>query len=165
MKTCFTFITLFCFIATTSFSQQRIEEGLKQYNAGIGASNRGVPVYLGMDFGVYQNVTVGGEFSLRSYQSRYYDLIYQNRIFGFAACGNYHFNQIAHLPAEFDFYAGVMLGLFLWDGSPTYANHSLLSGGGQVGARYRVQKNLHLNAELQANGTFSGLKIGVTYRP
>jgi len=145
-------------------AQQKISEGLLQYNAGVGASNRGVPIYLGVDYGVYENVTVGGEFSMRSYQSRYYEYIYRNRLLGFAANGNYHFNEIANLPAEFDFYAGLMIGLFFWDGSPQYTNNALLSAGGQVGARYKVHKNLHINAELQAGGVFSGLKIGVTYR-
>jgi opacity protein-like surface antigen len=160
-------IGAFIFVASvkTINAQQKIGEGLLQYNAGVGASNRGVPIYVGADYGVYENVTVGGEFSMRSYQSRYYEYIYRNRLFGFAANGNYHFNEIANLPVEFDFYAGLMIGLFIWDGSPEYANNTLLSAGGQVGARYKVQKNLHVNAELQAGGAFSGLKVGVTYRP
>jgi len=155
------------FIATvkTSNAQQKIQEGLLQYNAGIGASNRGVPLYIGADYGVYENITAGGEISVRSYQSRYDEFIYRNRLMGFAANGNYHFNEIANLPVEFDFYAGLMLGVFIWDGSPMYANNTLLSAGGQVGGRYKVHKNLHINAELQAGGVFSGLKVGVTYRP
>lgn len=150
---------------TTLLGQQKVREGMLQYNAGIGASNRGVPLYLGADYGVYENVTVGGEFSLRSHQSRYYEYVYRNRLIGFAANGNYHFNELANLPTAFDFYAGLMVGLFLWDGSPEYVNSAMLSAGGQVGGRYTFRKNLSINAELQAGGIFSGLKIGITYKP
>lgn len=162
-----TIVTLFACLSLTEAvtAQQKISEGLSQYNVGIGASNRGVPLYFGADFGVYKNITAGGEFSIRSYQSRYYDYVYRNRLLGFNANGNYHFNEIANLPSEFDFYAGLMLGLYVWDGSPEYSTGAIVTGGGQVGGRYRLQKNIHLNAELQSSGAFSGLKLGVTYRP
>jgi outer membrane immunogenic protein len=165
MKNTILAITAFITAIQVSLAQQKISEGLTQYNVGIGASNRGVPFYLGADFGVYDNITVGGEFSIRSYQSRYYDYVYRNRLIGFNANGNYHFNEIAQLPKEFDFYAGLMLGLYVWDGSPEYNHGAIISGGGQVGGRYRLRKNIHLNAELQAGGAFSGLKLGVTFRP
>ena len=165
MKKTWIIVAAICTWASSLHSQQRIDEGLMQYNFGIGASNRGVPLYLGADFGIYQNITVGGEFSIRSYQSRYYDYVYRNRLLGLSANGNYHFNELANLPKEFDFYAGLMLGIYAWDGSPEYQNGALISGGGQVGGRYRLKKNLHINAELQAGGAFSGLKLGVTLRP
>ncbi|MFM7104833.1 MAG: hypothetical protein ACKOW8_04865 [Flavobacteriales bacterium] len=163
-KTLFIILAFFGFAQIFS-AQQKISEGLKQYNFGIGASNRGIPLYLGADFGVYKNITAGGEFSIRSYQNRYYDYVYRGRLIGFNATGNYHFNEMANLPNEFDFYAGLMLGLYVWDGSPEYNNGAIISGGGQVGARYRLRKTIHFNAELQAGGAFSGLKLGITYRP
>jgi len=42
-------------------AQNPIAKGQSQFNAGAGFSSWGVPVYVGLDFGVNRNVTLGGE--------------------------------------------------------------------------------------------------------
>ncbi len=37
-----------------------------QLNLGVGLSGWGIPVYLGLDFGVSRDVTLGGEISFRA---------------------------------------------------------------------------------------------------
>ena len=64
---CVVFLTAF----TSLQAQAPLGKGNKQLNAGFGFSSWGVPVYVGMDFGVHPDVTIGPQVSFRSYSERY----------------------------------------------------------------------------------------------
>ena len=153
------------FVTSLSFGQGTLAKGKAQLNAGVGLSGWGVPVYVGFDYGVHRDITVGGEFSFRSHSSPYNGRDYNHTIYCFAGNGNYHFNRILELPKEFDFYAGATLGLYIWSSESGYDGnqHSDLEPSIQVGGRYFFDNNLGINLELGGGGV-SGAKLGITYK-
>ena len=161
-KLAFLLVAIFFFAYTSN--AQPIEEGETQVNAGIGLSTFGLPVYGGLEFGVAENFSVGGELSYRKY-GRY--SVYSPSIITIAGIGNYHVNELLEIPPEFDVYAGLSLGYSIWSDNDVY-NYSWFRGSGvyftgQVGARYFVSDNFAINAEL-GGGTYSGGKLGVTFK-
>ena len=154
------------FVTSLSFGQGSLGKGKSQLNAGLGLSGWGVPVYVGFDYGVHPDITIGGEASFASYRERYSGHDYNHTIMGFEGNGNYHFNRILNIPKEFDFYAGLNLGFYVWTSPDNYpGNHSSGLGlSAQVGGRYFFSNNLGLNLEFGGGSAFSGGKIGITYK-
>ena len=136
-----------------------------QFNAGLGFSDWGVPVYAGVDFGVYNDITAGIEASFRSYNEDIYTAKYSSNVFGIAGNGNYHFNTVLEIPKNWDFYAGITLGYYSWSLSADYPgnNSSGFGLGAQIGGRYFFSKKFGLNLEFGGGSAFSGGKIGITY--
>ena len=126
------------------------EENTRQINAGLGFSNRGVPIYGGVEFGIHPDFTVGGELSFH---------FGNDNLFRLGALGNYHFNHLLDIDPEWDIYGGAKLGYI-------FSEHDLsgLHFGIQAGARYFFQKNLGLNFELGGGNITIGAKVGITYR-
>ena len=142
-------------------AQAPLEEGGIQLNAGVGTSGWGTPVYVGLDFGVAPNITVGGELSFQSYNTGGY----KNNIFGIQANGNYHFNEVLNIPSEWDFYAGANLNYYNWSKASGYVGDADNFGIGlQVGGRYFFSDNFGLNLQVGGGNVVSGAKIGITYK-
>lgn len=160
-------------IGFTSYAQGTLEQGGLQLNAGVGLSSWGVPIIVGIDYGIAQDFTIGVEGSYRSKKEDYYASQWKHTVWGIAANGNYHFNRILRLPKEFDLYAGLNIGYYNWNSKwegpggdyITYSG-SYSSGLGlyaQIGGRYFFTNNFGIN--LEANGgNVSGAKIGITYK-
>jgi hypothetical protein len=71
-----------------------------------------------------------------------------------------------NIPSNFDFYAGLNIGFYIWS-SPNnyYGTHSSGLGlGAQVGGRYFFSKNAGLNLEFGGGNAFSGGKFGLTFK-
>src|SRR5258706_3114902 len=100
-----------------SYAQNPLPVGKAQLNAGFGFSGWGVPVYLGLDFGVAKDFTLGGELSFRSYRDDYNGVGYGHSILGVSVNGNYHFNTVLNMTSKWDFYAGLNLGFYSWTSS------------------------------------------------
>lgn len=160
------FLILLIAITASTFAQSPIGKGQKQFNAGLGFSTWGLPVYLGMDFGVHKDITLGGELSFRSYNENYYHNSYNHTIIGISGNGNYHFNRILKIPSEWDFYAGLNAGFYIWSSSSDYGgnNASGLGLGIQIGGRYYFSKKLGINMEFGGGNAFSGGKIGISVK-
>ncbi len=149
----------------TANAQSPLARGGKQLNAGVGFSGWGVPLYLGMDFGALQNLTLGFEGSIRSYDQHVHDRNYNSSIIGISANGNYHFNALMSIPSNWDFYAGLNLGFYFWS-SPSdypYKDSSGLGLNAQIGGRYFFTNRFGLNLEFGGGNAFSGGKFGITY--
>lgn len=158
---------LFCIFLLsigTSFSQSMLGKGGTQLNAGVGLSSWGFPVYIGFDYGVHKDVSIGMELSYRSYRERWKDYYYKNTIWGISGNANYHFNSLLHIPQKWDFYAGINIGFYIWDTDDNYlGNHSSGLGlGGQIGIRYYFSERFGLNLEGGGGNAFSGGKFGIT---
>lgn len=154
------FITLF-----TVSAQSYLEKGTKQLNAGLGFSGWGVPLYIGLDFGVSRDITLGLEASFRSYKEKYDNYHYNSYILGFSGNGNYHFNRILDIPSNWDFYAGLNVGFFGWaspNGYPGPYDSGLVLGA-QIGGRYFINDRFGLNLEFGGGNAFSQGKFGITY--
>ena len=164
----FLFLTgLFMAVATASAQSGNLDQGRLQLNAGVGVSGWGIPLYVGLDYGVTNDISVGGEFTFRSYSHSSY---YTHNIMGFFGNGNYHFNNLFNLPRPLDLYAGLSLGVYTstvtakegneYHGD-SYSGFSLI---GQTGARYFFTDNFGVNLELSGGLLTSGAKAGITYR-
>jgi outer membrane immunogenic protein len=152
-----------------TFAQSPLGKGKVQFNAGVGISGWGIPVYAGLDFGVAPDITVGVEGSFRSYSQSYYGGNYSSTIIGIGANGNYHFNRVLEIPSKWDLYAGLGLGYYIWNYNDDFngfngANASGIGFGGQVGGRYFFSDKFALNLELGGASSTSGAKLGITYK-
>lgn len=164
-KTLITFI--FLVAASAMFAQAPIGIGQAQINAGLGFSSWGVPVYAGVDFGVHEDITVGGELSFRSYRNNYLGYKYNHSIIGISGNGNYHFNTVLDIPKEWDLYAGLNLGFYIWSTSDSGYEGDQSSGfglGAQVGGRYYFNDKFGVNLEFGGGNAFSGGKIGISIK-
>lgn len=155
---------------TYALAQAPLEKGGKQLNAGFGFSNWGVPIYAGLDFGVHPDITIGPQVSFRSFSENYRDIngnkySYSHTIFVIAFNGNYHFNTLLEIPSEWDLYAGLTLGYYMWSSPSGYLGDrsSGLGLDAQIGGRYFFSEKFGINLEF-GGGTASGGKIGITYK-
>ena len=165
MKKSVTIVLLSLITAFAVHSQSPLGKGSKQLNAGIGLSGWGVPLYVGLDFGVARDFSLGIEGSFRSYGQKYTGSNYSSTIIGLSGNGNYHFNRILEIPSNWDLYAGLNLGYYFWSTPSNYpgTGASTLGLGGQIGGRYFFKKNFGLNLELGGGAAFSSGKFGITY--
>lgn len=165
MKKIHLILVLFAIGFISVNAQSSLARGSKQLNAGVGFSGWGIPVYIGMDFGISRDVTLGLEASFRSYGQNFGGKKYNSTIIGLSGNANYHFNRIMEIPSNWDFYAGINMGFYFWSYPSDYpGNHySGLGLGAQVGGRYFFSNNLGLNLEFGGGNAFSGGKFGITY--
>jgi hypothetical protein len=147
-------------------AQSALEKGGIQMNVGVGFSGWGLPVFVGVDYGVHQDVTIGAELSYRNYRNKYVGVQYNHTVLGFLVNGNYHFNTLLELPDPWDLYAGLNLGFYSWVSSDKYPGNSGsgLGLGLQIGGRYYFSDKLGVNLELGGGNTVSGGKIGLTVK-
>jgi outer membrane immunogenic protein len=148
-------------------AQSSTEHGNTQLNAGVGFSGWGIPIYVGFDFGVRHDMTLGLQASFRRYDQDYQHIYYNHTILGFSGNGNYHFNRILNIPSNWDFYAGLNIGFYFWSSPTDYpgTGSSSVGLGAQVGGRYFFSDRFGLNLEVGGNSTWnSGGKFGITYR-
>ena len=151
---------------TLSYGQNSLPKGSSQLNLGVGISGWGVPVYIGMDFGASNDITLGGELSFRSFRERWQSNRYRHSIIGISGNANYHFNRVLNIPDNFDFYAGLNLGFYVWSSPENYGgnNTSGVGLGGQIGGRYFFTDNLGINLEFGGGNAFAGGKFGLTFK-
>ncbi len=153
-------------LSSSAYSQNPLTVGNSQLNVGIGLSDWGVPVYLGFDHGVHQDITIGAEFSFRSYRENFGNNRFDHSIIGLSGNANYHFNTLLEIPRTWDFYAGLNIGFYAWSSPNDYDGNrtSGLGLGAQIGGRYYLSNKLGLNLELGGGNAFSGGKFGLTIK-
>jgi len=148
-------LLLVLLIGAASVFALPLNVGQSQFNIGTGFSTWGMPIYMGVDYGVTPDITLGGEATLRFDKHGSWVGIYGN--------GNYHFVNLLNMPSNTDFYAGLCLGFDVWlpDDGHENAHNSGLGLGVQVGGRYYFNDRLGLNLEF-GGGFVSGGKIGIS---
>lgn len=153
-------------LSGSAYSQSPLPLGRTQVNLGVGLSDWGIPFYLGLDYSVHKDITIGGEFSYRSYRENWKDHYYHHGIMGFSGNGNYHFNSLLNIPQNWDFYAGLNIGFYVWTSSDTYdgKHGSGLGLGAQIGGRYYFTEKIGINLEFGGGNTFSGGKFGISIK-
>lgn len=166
MKKQFVILTILFFFGQLTFAQYALPKGKSQLNAGVGFSSWGTPVYLGFDYGVHKDISLGGELSYRGYSDRWNNYSYNHNVIGISGNGNYHFNHALEIPKNWDFYAGLNLGFYIWSSPDNYqgSHSSGLGLGGQVGGRYYITSKVALNLEFGGGNAFSGGKFGLTFK-
>ncbi len=150
--------------ATLSFGQ-RLEMGEMQVNAGLGfnSGSWSVPIYVGAEYGIYPDVSVGGTLNLALSNG-------VGTWVGIGARGDYHFNTLLDIIDEFDVYAGATLSCNMYSYSGKWKdkhddyNSLRLDLGLQIGGRYYFTDQWAVNLEIGGGFVASGGKIGVTYK-
>jgi len=157
---------LFLFSLCLSYGQGSLPVGKNQLNIGVGLSEWGVPIYIGLDHGITRDITLGGELSFRSYREHWKNNYYRHNIIGISGNGNYHFNRVLKIPNKYDFYAGLNIGFYAWSSPDGYdgTHNSGLGLGAQIGGRYYLSNKIGLNLELGGGNAFSGGKFGLTIK-
>lgn len=158
------FILLVTFKST--YAQNPLAVGSNQLNIGVGLSEWGVPVYIGLDHGLSRDFTIGGELSYRSYKENWKNNPYTHNITGISGNINYHFNHVLNMPKDFDLYAGANLGFYIWSSPNTYdgTHSSGFNVGAQIGGRYYFSNKVGINLEAGGGNAFSGGKLGITVK-
>lgn len=161
-----TLILILLLFRMTSFAQNNLDKGQAQINVGLGFSNWGIPVYIGADWGIDKDITLGAEFSYRNFNDRFNNTKYRHSISGALINGNYHFNNLLDLPDEINLYAGLNIGFYSWRYDSNYIGqrYSGLGWGGQVGGRYFISEKVGINLEFGGGAALSGGKIGLTFK-
>lgn len=160
-------LTTLCLATVVVFAQNPLKIGEKQLNAGFGLSSYGgTPVYVGLEFGVHEDISVAGEIS---YQSKSYNYAKVSAL-GITARGNYHFNRLLEIDEKWDVYAGVGLSYYNWNNklNTGYASYDFNHDSGiylnaQIGGRYFFSDQFGVNLEF-GGGNLSGGKLGITYK-
>lgn len=153
-------------LSATIFAQNPIEKGQAQINAGLGFSGWGIPVYVGFDYGIHEDITLGAEVSYRSYNETHFKSKYDFTIIGISGNGNYHFNRILGIDPTWDLYGGLNVGFYIWNSPSGYTGNrtSGLGLGLQIGGRYYFNDKIGINLELGGGNATSGGKIGISVK-
>jgi outer membrane immunogenic protein len=160
------FFFLFCFISIDVFSQASLEKREVQLNAGIGASAQGIPLHVGLDYGVGSNISIGTDASFRTFKNFGYSNGNRSTIINFGVNGNYYFTRTLDVPSNIEYYAGLGVGYFIWyddESDIEVADDNFVGIGFQVGGRFFLNRNYAVYLELVSGPTLSGLKIGITH--
>lgn len=143
---------LFVMLTTVAMAQSPIGEGGRQFNFGFGLYESSMPIYMGLDFGVHRDITVGPQIG--------FDLGLDYLSLG--GRGDYHFNTLLSIPQDWDFYAGLNVGFAVG------LNNDRVSGldlGLQVGGRYYWNQSWGINLEFGGGPyVIGGGKIGLSKR-
>lgn len=141
------------------------------FNAGVGISGYGLPVYAGIDYTVADRISVGAMASVN------WRLPFGNfwwgggngyrSVYGIGVNGNYHFLDPGD---EFDLYAGLSAGyniarFRIVDGPGVWNTRS--EGwpflGVQVGGRATLDNGIIVHAEIGGGNFAAALRVGVSF--
>jgi len=86
-------IVALALISVGTYSQGSLSHGSNQLNLGVGLSDWGIPIYIGFDHGMRNDISLGAEFSYRNYNEHLGAYYYDHNIMGFSGNANYHFNS------------------------------------------------------------------------
>ena len=139
-------------VAGTVLAQGKapLSKGEKQLNFGVGFDG-GVPVYVGIDYAVHDDITIGGNIGFDLTGFDYMNLTVR---------GDYHWNRLIGIPDNWDFYAGVNFGGAI--GLSKYYGNGLHVDI-HVGGRYYWDEKWGINLEL-GGGTGFASSLGVSMK-
>lgn len=135
-------------MASQVYPQAPLSRGENQLNFGIGVNDRGIPLYVGLDFAFHDNWTAGPVVRIISDDD---DLI-----LGALARVDYHWNRLMNIPSDWDLYLGANLGLLSGDDVE-------FDLGLQLGGRWYWNDRWALNLEF-GGGTGYGTSLGVSMK-
>lgn len=161
------------------------ENGFKQVNLGIELEGYGLPIYVGMDFGVGSNVTIGPRVMFERESDRIhqrwggndYDLRQSWTYIVPSFRGDYHFSGLINgMTDKLDLYGGLTLGYAIlrsYSERVDYENFNYVVRNNttsssdaklwaQVGARYYFSDNWAAQLEFSTWGEDAA--VGVSYR-
>lgn len=138
------------FIFSNVFAQFPLKASKVQLNAGVGFSPSNTPIYIGFDYGLKTDLTLGGE------------MIFHKAGTGILANINYHFNELLNLDSKLNIYTGVNLSAFLLKSTPTTSSKTNFNFGGQLGGRYQLSSSISINLEFGIGNSINDGKLGIS---
>ncbi len=142
---------LFCFLCAISNAQVGVaplSKGQTQLNMGLGFNTEGIPMYVGLDFAIHKDVTLGPQMNVLFDDN--------DTSLALLARADYHFNYLLDIESNWDLYAGGNAGMNFGHGDP-------LQLGFQVGARWYWSEKWGLNLEF-GGGNIFGTTLGVSMK-
>ena len=140
-------LLLVCGVLSAQTFRAPLSKGEKQLNIGLGFNSDDLPIYVGVDFAVHDEVTIGPEVNMILGDDAYMTIAFR---------GDYHFNRLLEITSEWDVYAGANAGLGL-------GRDDVLELGLQIGGRYYWNNKWGLNLEFGGGNTFH-TKLGVSMK-
>ena len=142
------------------------------FTTGLGI----IPVTVGGNFMILDYLSVGGEIGLRMDNTKYYySIAVGNQKFkrmggDFITRGDYHFNELLHLPGEFDVFAGVDIGVaffgdYKYDSYTYNTTNVYFLAGPHVGGKWFFSEKFGLHAIMgwRSNDGFQ-MGVGVAWK-
>lgn len=161
-------LSIICLTLFSIAAKAQIQKGTNLADVGFGLSSYGIPIYLGYEHLITDEIGIGVALNYTSYQENSYLNNYKWSFIYGGIKGNYHFNKLLELDSKFDVYGGLTLGYWkatLKNDNNTY-NSSLGNSAffsGQIGGRYFFSNQF--SAILEAGGgNVSGLTAGVSLK-
>jgi hypothetical protein len=148
-------------------------KGNSQLNFGTGVFGGSgglnlIPVHLGMDFFIVNNLSTGFDFSWRYYASQ--DNVGNPSLLCLQAVIDYHFNQIMNLSNPWDFYAGFKIGTGYMTTDKDLEVFNLHYDNGfkfvfdaRAGIRYYFNNNVALNSEIGVTSVSGTKTTGASF--
>jgi len=159
-------LVFFAGIMSSVFAQYPLEQGRLQVNLGTGYTNQGIPAYLGADFGIAENLSLGIDGSYRFFNENFGNTIYKHSIITVLGNVNFHFNKMFKLRdhTSTDLYGGLSGGYAMAE-SPALYGGSVETGavfGAQFGYRMFFNEKFGLDLQLNGMSSYIGARIGLT---
>ncbi|MCF8227927.1 MAG: hypothetical protein K9G58_03090 [Bacteroidales bacterium] len=140
-------------------------------NAGFGISNRGLPVFASIEYGLTEDINLGGEILYSHFKEDIEDLNWEHNAFVFSAIVNYYFDRVLNLQNDYDLHAGLSAGFDMistkeknkkynpeYDGDYT----SALFYSFRIGGRYFFNRNMAVKSQFEI-GKLIALRFGVSW--
>ena len=148
-------------------------KGNKLLNVGTGIFGGSgglnfIPLHIGMDFFIVNNLSVGFDFNWRYYNSQ--ETVGKPSLFSVQAVVDYHFNELMNLSPSWDFYAGIKLGpgyMFTKEELEGYNLHYKRGVkfvfDARIGIRYYFNEKLAINSDVGVISVGGTNTSGVTF--
>lgn len=148
-------------------------KGNSQLNIGTGIFGGSgglnlIPVHLGMDFFIVNNLSAGFDMNWRYFISQ--EVVGKPSLISAQVVTDYHFNQVMNLPNTWDFYAGVKLGIGYMTTDKDLEAFNLHYDNGikfvfdaRAGVRYYFNHNLALNSEIGVTSVSGTKTTGASF--
>lgn len=139
------FMVMIFFLGTMANAQAWTGKGDQKIQLGLSAWGYGTGITGTYDYGLNKLISVGA--GINGYFDNYKDNDKDNRVFVFGRL-NFHLQDALNLPAKWDIYPGVDLGVLGKD----------FGIGAHIGARYFFTEKIGVFAEVGNNGS-----LGVSF--
>ena len=139
------FMMMIFFFGSTANAQAWTGKGDQKVQLGLSAWGYGTGITGTYDYGLNKLISVGA--GLNGYFSNYKNNDKDNRVFVFGRL-NFHLQEALNLPAKWDIYPGVDVGVVGKD----------FGIGAHIGARYFFTERIGVFAEVGNNGS-----LGVSF--
>lgn len=158
-------ILIFVFLSSSLQVYSQFAKDNITLNLGIGNSSNGIPVYLGVNYRIFNHIGLSLTTAYNQYQITEADDNPKQSAYSLGIMANHHLAYLLNLPEEWQFYGGLNIAAIQYKSKATDGeNHRDGPGIGiQLGARYIVYDKFAANLELTGGHLLTGVRLGISY--